>query len=381
VESSPDYQPVGLPLISTHTAATVLDAESTYSSDFDLLVPHELHLGGGYRLKHIDWDWLGPPRNEHHGKAFAEDRMQLTGALATTFGLRLDRHPVVGTTPSARGAVVYRLDENSSVRLTAGTAFRNPTFVENYLSITLPTPVAAVGARSLGEIDLLPEEIVQIDLGVILGDGDFVTLEAVGYVQEVRNLITLDKLRGVGSPGVPLDGSRRPDPESGTFIAGETSFTNDREVSQGGGMELGLHLIPARGVDLKLSYTFELMRGEGGDRRLENPLHKGHVGVQFRTDQGIDLGFDGYYVSAINIPERDFDPVTRELVVQDCRVDSYTIANARVGYRMWDDSLELSVAGSQIGGALGGRQTHREHCYGNTIGPRVYGSLTYRFGR
>ena len=380
VDSTPDYQLRGGQQVSTTTLAEVVDVETVYNGQIDGALPQELHIGAGYRLKYVDWDWMETDKTEHHFKGFLEDRIQVTEHLAATVGLRLDQHPLVGLTTSPRGALVYRPGEHSALRLTAGTAFRTPSFIENHLNTTVPSPVTTVSIRSRGDVDLAPEEILQIDLGFSTGDGDYVEIEVVGYVQEVKNLIQLGALRTPG-PDFPAEEARRPSDESGTFIGGESYFVNNPTVYRGGGLELAARFIPADGIDLTASYTVQAMEDEAGDRLLGNPMHKANLGIHIRTALGLDLGLDAHYVSSVNITERAFDPVTRDLISEDCPVDAYSLVNGRLGYRALDDRLEIAFSASNMIGSLRAEQTYREHCYGNAVGTRAYTTLTYRFGQ
>jgi len=380
VDSTPDYQARGGQQISTTTMADVVDVETVYHGQIGGWLPQDLHIGAGYRLKYVDWDWMLTSKTEHHFKGFFEDRIQFTDRLAATVGLRVDQHPLVGLTTSPRGAFVYRPGEHTALRLTAGTAFRTPSFIENHLHTTVPSPVTAVSIRSRGDVNLAPEEIFQVDLGFSTGDGDFIELEIVGYLQEVKSLIQLGSLNTPGPDFAPEE-ARRPAPQSETFIGGESSFINNPEVARGGGVELAARFIPADGIDITASYTIEAMQNEDGERLLGNPLHKANLGVHIRTALGLDVGFDAHYVSDMNITERAFDPVTRDLVKEDCPVDPYALLNGRLGYRALEDRLEIAVSAFNMIGPLRSAQTYREHCYGNALGNRAYTTLTYRFGQ
>jgi iron complex outermembrane receptor protein len=381
VDSVPDHQPRGGQRLETSTVADVVDVEAVFNERFVLGLPQDLHVGAGYRLKYIEWDWLTGSETEHHFKGFLEDRVSLTDSLAATVGLRVDQHPLVGLTTSPRGALVYRPGEHSAIRLTAGTAFRTPSFLENHLDLAVPSPITAVSIRSKGDVNLAPEEISQVDLGFITGDGDFLEFEVVGYLQEVRSLVQLGALRSPGSAGFPAVEARRPAADSGTFIAGESGFVNNDEVFRGGGLEFAARFIPSDGIDLTASYTIEAMYDAGDDRSLGNPLHKANLGVHIRTALGLDTGFDAHYVSGVDITERAFDPETRALTVIGCPVDPYLLVNGRIGYRALNDRLEIAFSAINLAGPFMAEPTYREHCFGNALTTRAYTTLTYRFGQ
>ena len=378
VTAAPEFVPVGGPTLETDAIADVVDAELSFHYEFKLLVPQSFTVGAGYRLKTIDWTYLDQFHTEHHFKAFIEDRLNLLPTLDLTLGFRIDVHPLVGVTPSPRGAIVWRPDDGMALRLTVGTAFRTPTFLESYLDLRVPSPVSAVSLLSRGDRDLRPESIFQVDLGYIYNGSDFFSAEVAGYFQMVRNLIQLSDPLLVGEPGFVEAGAGGLDPTTGTFIAGVSSFENSDAVSVGGGFEVGGAVYPVDGVDIKASYAFLYMRdSETGARDERNPMHKLNVGFQLRTRIGIDFNLDAHMVSNVNLLERDFNAETGTIERTECRASTYLLLNSRLGYRMFDDKLEVAVSGFNLLDLVG--LDHREHCFANELDARVYGWVTYRF--
>ena len=56
------------------------------------------------------------------------------------------------------------------------------------------------------------------------------------------------------------------------------------------------------------------------------------------------------------------------------RVPGYAIVNARIGYRLFDDALELAVIGNNVAS-----DSFRQHPFGQKISRRIFGSATLRF--
>ena len=56
----------------------------------------------------------------------------VAGRAALTLGGRLDDNSQFGTHATYRGGVVYRLEERTRLRISAGTGFKEPTFFENF---------------------------------------------------------------------------------------------------------------------------------------------------------------------------------------------------------------------------------------------------------
>ena len=52
---------------------------------------------------------------------------------------------------------------------------------------------------------------------------------------------------------------------------------------------------------------------------------------------------------------------------------SYAVLNARIGYRLFDDQLELAVTGTNL------LMAHREHPFGQRMDRRFMGHVTFRY--
>jgi iron complex outermembrane receptor protein len=162
----------------------------------------------------------------------------------------------------------------------------------------------------------------------------------------------------------------------GLIDVGYFRFVNDPGATTLLGAEVSLRVSPVEGLDLYGNYTFVSTSNEAGalrgdDRRT--PQHKFNVGAQLRTRFGLDLSADGHFVSGAVWREQDFDPV-RGVVYQDYPVDAYFQLNARVGYRLLNDRLELGVSGFNLTD-----NRARQHPFGAALGARVLGSVTLRY--
>src|SRR6185369_8302268 len=60
VHAGIDYQYVGHSLYEAHPRQNVFDAELEYVNDFRLprALHHDVHIGLGYRLKNVQWEYL-----------------------------------------------------------------------------------------------------------------------------------------------------------------------------------------------------------------------------------------------------------------------------------------------------------------------------------
>ncbi|MCO4768488.1 MAG: TonB-dependent receptor [Deltaproteobacteria bacterium] len=375
-EASPTWQPVGGLDLGTDVKSHVVDVEALYSGTaMTGPVRHDLSAGAGYRLKTINWDYLDENHLEQHLNGFVEDRITFVPQVVAVLGFRFDQHPLVGFTPSPRATVLLKPTGGQSLRVSAGTAFRTPTFLESYLDLVVPTNVKGVALQSLGSTELAPENIFSVELGYTFEDSDYISFGVNAYYERVSNLIALGGVQSADR--VELQGSQ--------FIAGSSTFENIDGVFHALGGEAEVHAFPLDGLDIRANYSLNLTidqeKKDSGltapdhfDRR--HPQHMGMVGVTYRSPFGLDANVDFHVVSNVNVPERAFD-ATGNVVVDDCEAGAYPLLNARVGFRFLEDKLEVGISGNNlIGFGTGG---HREHCLGTVVGPRVLGSATYRF--
>ena len=167
------------------------------------------------------------------GERFAADRrtyagyvqssMDLAGNATVNAGVRLDENQHFGTFVTWRAGMVYRVAPATRLRLSAGTAFKEPTFREQFAR----TPF------EVGNPDLDVERSRGWEVGAEqdLFDGRL-TLGATWFDQRFRNLI---QFNGSAAPGEP------------------TYANVARALSRG--LEARVDLRPLRAVSLRASYT------------------------------------------------------------------------------------------------------------------------------
>lgn len=378
-------EPGGLPVTST-VDTHVVDVEVDWTGEAELGFLHQITIGAGYRFKFVSWDWIGDrDRRQHHVSGYVQDAMRVADWLRLQLSARVDRHPLLeGVQFSPRGAVVLRPSEGSSIRATVGRAFRSPTFLESYLDLANPTPFRGVTALARGDDENLdPERITSFELGVASQDLDVLTVEVAGYYNLVDDLILLSEVVAFSPERFGPEGDVSFDEERAAFPLGTLTFDNlSRRFRQIGG-EAGVRAFPIAGLDVYANYaihdTQPIGNGQGDrdDPRLEvdqrTSRHKVNGGVQIRTDIGLDLSVDVHWVSSQVWEEQVTDPVTG-VAFQVFELPAYLLLNARVGWRVLDDQLELAVSGFNLL-----NDDARQHPFGQRMDLRVLGTLTGRF--
>jgi iron complex outermembrane receptor protein len=358
----------------------VVDVQLDWNREFVLLFPHNFTIGGGYRFKGATMNWFADGHiTENHGFVFIQDAMRLHERLRATISLRADRHPLLGFNLSPRGSIVYRFMEGQSMRLTAGTSYRSPSFIESYVDFANRTPIRGATAYGRGNKGLDAEQMISLEVGYQNQATDYFALEANFYFNIVRNEIQLNRVDQFTLSDFAR-GSAAFDDVNAAFPLGSTTFQNQPTDFRQLGGEVGVRVFPVTGLDLYANYATndtralsldQLPEAQRGERRT--PRHKVNFGVQYRSGFGLDLSMDLSWVSGRRWIEQVEDTTTGIRFVP-FDVPAYTLLNARVGYRLIDDRLELAITGFNLL-----HDVHREHPFGQPIDTRVIGSTTVYF--
>ena len=183
------------------------------------------------------------------------------GVVLTT-GARVDHNQRFGTYTTYRVGAVYRL-RGTRLRATAGTGFREPTFIENYST-----------GFSIGNPSLKPEHSRSWELGVEqqLGGGA-TTLSATFFDQRFVDMIDYN-------PGAP---------------SGAPNYYNVA-AADANGVELGVRVAPTEPLSMAASYTylhtdvtnpgFDPSSGAllaAGQPLTRRPKHSGRLDADYRV--------------------------------------------------------------------------------------------------
>lgn len=372
-------------------------------------VSHVLNVGLGYRYKRIAFELLqggfGNPFIEHHANLFINEQATI-GKLGVVGSLRIDNHPLLdlSETISPRGALLFRLFEDTSLRATAGTAFRAPNSIESYMRFALPSSSGnGLFITDYGDRETLaPERITTFELGVHDESSFLHTADAVVYVNQVRDLIGLDSV----TPGVFFL-----DTDKNGFNVGETGWFNEPPEYTGVGLEAELELYPTDGLDLIANTAISTINvsedGAETVRDQSSSLVKLNLGAMYRAPFRTDFSVLAHYVGPQVWRLREFD-ATGQIVVQERPIAARTLLSGHVGARpTTDERFEIGLTVWNPAGLLRSADTlqqaadevqanlasaaanpnadpvfvatGQEHPKGQAVGGRLYGTLIYTF--
>ncbi len=340
---------------------------------------HTLNVGGGWRYKRIGFDYLAGgfdnPFVENHFKGFVNEQAAI-GRLGLVGSLRVDAHPLipVSRTISPRAAVLYRIFDQTSLRATAGTAFRAPNSVESYMQLNLATPADGLFIEDLGDREtLLPERITTFEVGVHDASTYLHTADVVVYVNRVTDLIGLSDVTTAFNVF---------DPESNGIEVGETGWINQADAFTGVGVEVDGELYPTDGLDVFANVTWMQVfdtTASNSERDRSASEWKSNLGLSYRTPYRTDVSVTAHALSAQEWRLRTFDPQTlREVQVPE-GVPARFLVSARVAVRpLADRDFEVAGAVWNLASLLSGDGVI-EHPEGQPMLGRATASASYRF--
>lgn len=121
-----------------------MDSDSydfTLERSLELAPWNTLTVGGGYTKNTVSSvAFLSRNNRQELWALFLEDKWDPSEMWALVVSARYDHHSLAGDAFSPRASAVYSPTPRQSFRLSAGTAFKNPNLVENYLALVRTYP-------------------------------------------------------------------------------------------------------------------------------------------------------------------------------------------------------------------------------------------------
>ena len=391
--SSVDYNYLGHSDYLSRPTQNSFDAEVEYVNDFKLpqALKHDIHVGLGYRLKTVQWEYLESVPGENHGSVYLQDAMSVGKSFTFVASGRLDYVPYLSRViPSPRASVIIKPTDRQAIRLSGSSAFRTPTFLESYLNLpvqlTLPGVelISAAKREDNPTFKVQPEQITTVEASYLNQQNDSFEFEVTAYYNRVTDLVALAVARQVSlsDKGAGLGGL---DPATGQYTVAHGGWANQCDVHHVGGGEVSGRLYPVEGLDIFANYALSLSgqqlpagclaKDAPEDKRTSS--HKINVGVQVRTKAGLNGEVTFNYQSAQVWNEQV--ATSTGIVYQQFPLPAYTLVNARLGYSFFHDRAEISgtVFNALAGVGTEGGEAPQQHPFGNRVGRRFMAFFSY----
>lgn len=294
--------------------------DATLDRSFSLPGSQRLTVGGGYRRNEIRSKIFRPGLIQQDLWAlFFEDEWRPLERWTLVASGRFDDHPSTPWIFSPRGSVIFSPLPEQALRFSAGSAFRNPTLLENYLLFTNSSPApnppfSSVETTFTGNRSLDPERMNMVELSY---SGRWSRLKAsvALFHYELKDLIDTGPARTTSAAPPTL--------------RVESSFLNRGRTRALGG-EIGGELAVGRASAVFANYSYQSLNDELPDQETSqgSPRHKANAGIR-RTARGVSGSLWANWVDKTFWNKSPpFSPV------QFAEVEGYVLLNARLGYRV-----------------------------------------------
>ncbi|MFC1544775.1 TonB-dependent receptor plug domain-containing protein [Gemmatimonadota bacterium] len=232
----------------------------------ELANKHTLVVGGTYRYNTIESNVFSVEHDQNLLAAYFQEEYRPVPEVSLLGGARIDNHPLVGTSLSPRGSIIYAPTSRHTFRTSVGRAFRNPSFTDSYFQLEIP------GAFTLvGKTDLESEKITTYEIGYTFFPCHFFRAEIDLFAYKVNDYI------GLGQPARV----------NGRF---EQSFVNSGSANNCG-FEITLDVLPAPWLKLSTNYSYQDLTNKYTVKESQLPAsHK----VNFKSFLSLPINFSGY---------------------------------------------------------------------------------------
>jgi outer membrane receptor for ferrienterochelin and colicin len=302
-----------------------VNSSHTKSGEFDIqqirpLSPgSSLTYGGSYRNADVKSNLTGSGLHSGYLKSyFLQDQDQI-GSKTTLFaGLRDDDQSIYGSQISTKLSAVHHLTANHTLRLSYGTAFRAPTFLENYVDLSYPV-APGLNAAFLNNTTLKPEQIASTEAGYRIDYGSGFAGINVFY-NHISDLILPTATEFAPAPypaGIPI-----------AFRYENTGSAHCEGLELEGGSPL------SHGWSALANYSYEDARDQQGNLEDYSPQDKANLILQSDPKQRVSTKIAYHYVSSTNS--------------SDGPLRAYMTVDARLAYRLGKSQNAWTAAISTI---------------------------------
>jgi outer membrane receptor protein involved in Fe transport len=252
-----------------------LNTDAHYIFDFDLAGGHTLTAGAAVIVNRAESeDIIAGTETQTRPAAYVQDEWKLAEPLFLTTGVRLDYHPESGLLVNPQASLVLSPSEAHTARATVRTGFRNPSFVESYVSLlsqpfpssAVPFPFTQVQIQFLPSDDLDSERMLSYQVGY---SGRWFGWLKPGfdvYYNRIDDIINTETISAA--------------PVSLTTILETRRFQNTEDL-RALGVEAYGEILLSDTLSLWGNGALQRVEEQGsGDRFLQAPREKANVGVR-----------------------------------------------------------------------------------------------------
>jgi len=280
-----------------------------------------LTYGATYRNNRATSTLTGPDtHSEHVGSLFLQDQDQINRSTTLFAGIREDDHSLYGAQISSRLSVVHHTSSANTLRLSYGTAFSAPTFIQNYIDSSLPIE-PGLSIDYVDNTNLKPEEISSAEFGY-RSELSRAFVGANIFYNKISNIIEPVALQFAPAPFPP-------------GIPTEYMYQN-LGTAHADGLEIegGCPLSPK--WNALINYSYQEVKNDNGQTEDFAPHNKVNITLQSGQKARWSQYLSTHFVSATTSN------------MQSLR--AYTTVDAQISYRLGkdEDSWSASLASTNL---------------------------------
>lgn len=269
-------------LTDSYIRTATYDAEVEYSR---VLGPGErLVIGVWGRRNEMSWTFVGPDRVLYRSAAYVQHEWRPTEYLELLFGGRADYHELTGDHLTPRISLIFRPWGDHRFRVSAGSAFLSPTYLQSFVDIRRPS-AGGLGVTVRGSENLQPETVTSYEVGYRFSGRELsVQAEAFHYElsDHIETLIT-----------GPFPSPPSPTPDQSITIGFQNAM-NARAY----GAEISVAFEPVSALRFCGSYSYQRLWDNSLNRELLfSPRHKASLGLDAELPWGCLGAVRSYFVS------------------------------------------------------------------------------------
>jgi outer membrane receptor protein involved in Fe transport len=243
-----------------------------------LAAKHVLTYGGNLRFNRFDLTIAPGEDSRNEGGGYVQDEILLSDRFRVIAGARLDKFSSIDNAVfSPRVAAVIKPSPDQSVRVSYNRAFRAPSMVNNFLDVTLGTPlplqavsplyppqIFLVPTHAVGNADLVEESVDAYEVAYTGNIRNRASVSAAWYYTDGQDQIffTTTAVWTTPPPGFPGLGPVPPAAiwqqlfNRGVIFPSDFSYRNLGQVKSTG-LELGVDGSLTSSVSAFVNYSFQ----------------------------------------------------------------------------------------------------------------------------
>ncbi|MBW7996456.1 MAG: TonB-dependent receptor [Candidatus Glassbacteria bacterium] len=291
----------------------------------ELANKHVLVVGGTYRYNTIESNIIDTNHDQNLLAAYFQDEYRPIPEVSLLGGARIDHHPLVGTSFSPRGSIIYAPTSRHTFRTSVGRAFRNPSFTDSYFELDVPLPPSPLlppHFTLVGKPDLESEKITTYELGYTFFPRHFFRAEIDLFAYSFKDYIGVDSLL--------------PNQSTGRL---EQSFIN-KGSAKNYGFEVTFDVLPAPWMKISANYSYQdLTNNYSVLESQAPPSHKANL----KAFMSLPYNFSTY-CSVSRTGESTWEVPTNEGDYQVIDSKPNTRLDARISWQGLNDHAEFFLA-------------------------------------